>query len=72
MYQTWEDWNGNTSLKVHGVPGRYVMQEEWDEDKVWMLTEYTATVIAKTLGLGYDIFIEVLPNYLPEGEWIDD
>ena len=71
MTQHWEEHDGYMSLTVQGVPGRYVLEQPWNPDAVWNLTEYTANVIAKTLGLGYDIFKEVLPDYLPGGEWID-
>jgi hypothetical protein len=73
MTQNWEEHNGFMSLKVQGVPGRYVLlNEPWNPDAVYNLTEYTADIIAKTLGLGSDIFKEVLPDYLQGGEWQDD
>lgn len=73
MTQQWEPHNGVMSLKVQGVPGRYVMDNlPWNPDAVWNLTEYTANIIAKTLGLGYDVFQSELERHLPGGEWVFD
>jgi hypothetical protein len=44
----------------------------WNPDAVWNLTEYTANIIAKTLGLGHDVFQSELVRHLPGGEWVFD
>lgn len=72
MTQNWEPHDGFMSLKVQGVPGRYILDVPWNADAVYSLTEYTANIIARTLGLGYDVFQAELTRHLPGGDWVFD
>ena len=71
MTQTWTDDGGFATVKVKGVPDKYRTDAPYDVDSLWALEEFVAGIIAKSLGLGWDVFQQALDQSMG-GEWVSD